>query len=98
MIPKFLKNYFWDVDIAEVDKEKNEKFIIERILEHGNKKAVNWMKKTFPKNRIKDVVRKSRRLSLRTANYWAVIFNLKRNDVLCLRRYYQKKPNLIWKY
>jgi hypothetical protein len=98
MIPQFLKKYFWDVDIAKVDKKKNDKFIIERILEYGDRKEIKWMEKTFSKSRIKDVIRKSRRLSLKSANYWAIIFNLKRDDVLCLKRYYQKKPNLIWKY
>ncbi len=98
MIPKFLKKHFWDVDISKVDKKKNAQFVIERILDYGDKKEVEWMKKNYDLDQIKNVVRNSRRLSLRSANYWAVIFDLKRDEVLYLKRYYQKKPNLIWKY
>lgn len=97
-LPKFLKKYFWDVEFSDLDKNKHSQFIIERILEYGDKEAVEWMKKGFEEKEIKKVVCKSRKLSKKSANFWHVIFNIKKSKVLCLKRLLQKKQGLIWKY
>jgi len=39
-LPEFLKKYFWDVDFSKLDKEAYSQFIIERILEYGDQKAI----------------------------------------------------------
>jgi len=41
-LPKFLKPYFWDVDFAELDYKKYPRFVLGRILEYGDKRAINW--------------------------------------------------------
>ncbi len=97
-IPQFLKKYFWDVNFSKLNKEIYASFIIERILEEGDEKAVKWMRDNFDLNQIKNVLYKSKNLSSKSANYWQFIFNLKRDKILCLRKSFQKKQRLIWKY
>ncbi len=97
-LSQFLKKYFWDVDFSKLDKEIYASFIIERILEEGDEKVVRWMRDNFDIAQIKNVLFNSKNLSPKSANYWQLIFNLKRENILCLRKSFQKKQRPIWKY
>lgn len=96
-LPQFLKKYFWDVDFNKLDKEIYASFIIERILEEGDEKAARWMRDNFDLEQIKNVLYNSKNLSLKSANYWQLILNLKREKISCLRKSFQKKQRPIWK-
>ena len=97
-LPQFLKKYFWDVDFSKLNKEIYASFVIERILEEGDEKATRWMRENFDLTQIKNVLFNSKNLSPKSANYWQLIFNLKREKILCLRKSFQKKQRIIWKY
>ncbi len=97
-MPSFLKEYFWDVDFSKLDKKKHSQFIIERILEYGNRKAVAWLKKNFELPKIKKILCDSKNLSAKSANFWHIIFGLKKNKISCLKKLSQKKHKLIWRY
>ena len=97
-IPKFLKKYFWDVEFSKLNKKSHSQFIIERILGCGDERAVRWMRNNFKLNEIKDVLCKSRRLSQKSANFWQFIFGLNRNKILCLKKSFQEKQRIFWKY
>jgi hypothetical protein len=94
-LPRFLKKYFWDVDFPKLDKKNHSQFIIERILEYGDEMAVKWMKRNFKLNEIKKVIYQSRNLSLRSANFWQFIFDLNKNDILCLKKSFREKQKTI---
>jgi predicted nuclease of restriction endonuclease-like RecB superfamily len=97
-LSQFLKKYFWDVNFSKLNEEIYASFIIERILEEGDKKAARWMRDNFDLDQIKNVLYNSKNLSPKSANYWQLIFNLKREKILCLRKSFQKKQRIIWKY
>jgi succinate dehydrogenase flavin-adding protein (antitoxin of CptAB toxin-antitoxin module) len=65
-----LKKYFWDTDFNKLDIEKNKKYILERILEMGDEKAVKWMLNNFSKGDLLKVVKTSRQLSPKSRNFW----------------------------
>ena len=98
LIPKFLKKYFWDVDFPKLDKKNYSQFIIERILEYGDERAIKWMRENFKLNQIKNVLQQSKNLSRKSANFWRFIFSLNKNKILCLRKSFQEKQKLIWRY
>ena len=98
LIPNFVKKYFWDVDLLKLDKKEHSKFIIERILEYGDKKAVEWMRGEFKLDQIKNVLQKSRNLSCKSANFWQIILGLNKDKILCLKKSFLKRQKLIWKY
>lgn len=97
-LPKFLKKYFWEVDFEKLSLKKHRYYILERILEYGEERAIRWMKKNFKKEEIVDFLLRFRTLSPKSANFWAVVFNVKREKVLCLQRYYLKIQRKHWLY
>jgi len=97
-LPKFLQSCFWDIDFEKLDFQKYPYFVIERILEYGNKKDVDWLAKNFPKDTIKKTIISSRSLSPKSANFWALVLNLDRDKVLCLKKSSVNKQNKIWPY
>ena len=41
--PAFLKQYFWDIDFDKLDIEKYPLYVVARILNYGDEKAIAWM-------------------------------------------------------
>jgi hypothetical protein len=97
-IPEFLKPLFWEVDFYKLEFPKKQDFIIRRILEYGDKKAIYWMKQNLDKNAIKDVLCKTKGLSPRSANYWAVVLGINKREVMCLQKHYLKIRRKHWPY
>ena len=97
-LPTFLKKYFWDVDFSKLQKNSHSQFIIERILEYGDENSVRWLRNNFDSREIKEVLYNSKNISPKSANFWQLIFNIKRDKILCLKKSFREKRRLIWKY
>ena len=82
-LPPFLKRYFWDVEFARMRLPERSFHIIERVLEYGDDRSLHWLKETFPREEIAQVVRESRAISRRTANLWAMFLNIPREEIRC---------------
>ena len=83
IIPSWMKIYFWDTDIDLLDIEKNEVFIIERLLNVGDEKTLSWVFKNYAKDTIRKSVATSRSLSIKTARCWQNYFKLKEEEMRC---------------
>lgn len=77
MISNKIKKYFWDVNTKELDTSKHSKYIIERLLELGDREATKWLQKSYSKDAIIETIKNSRNLSPKSRNYWEIIYNLK---------------------
>ena len=97
-LPEFLRKYFWDVEFGKIDKEKSRIYILKRILEYGDEKAVAWMRGNFKKSDIKDALVNFRGYSRKSANFWALLLNVPREEVLCLKKRSSKEQKRIWPY
>jgi len=97
-LPQFLKQYFWDVDFSKLDKKNYSQFIIERILEYGDEKAVKWLSQNFTKSEIKRTLTKRRNISPLSANYWSLILRVSKDQIPCLQKQSQKKLQETWPY
>lgn len=95
-LPAFLKRYFWDVPFAELHPRRSRTFVLERILEYGDQRAVRWMDEQFDQRAIRETVARSQRLSVRSANFWASVYNLRRPEVRCLSKRFQQKRRQHW--
>lgn len=84
MIPNNLIPFFWDVDTREFDPAAYPEYTISRILEFGDPEAVSWMRATFSEKQIRAVIRNERRLSRKSANFWALIYDIPARDVAAL--------------
>ena len=84
MIPNNLIPYFWDIETQGFDPAAYPEYSIARILELGDEESVAWMKATFAEGQIQEVVRNERRLSPKSANFWALVYDIPRQDVAAL--------------
>lgn len=85
MLPSFLTKYFWDTDATKLDMKKNEPYIIERILEYGDERAIHWMNQSIDKRRILHMLEQSRALSPKSAFFWAAALGVPKRRITCLR-------------
>lgn len=85
MIPAHLASLFWDVDLLSFDPATYPRYTIGRVLEYGDADAVAWLKASFSDDDVAQMLRGERRLSRRTANFWALIYGLPRDEVASLR-------------
>lgn len=96
--PKFLKKYFWDVEFGKLDLDNRRVYVLRRILEYGDDKAISWIQEHFRREEIKNALCNFRGYSLKTANFWAVILNIKKEKVKCLNRSFRETQKLFWPY
>jgi len=97
-LPKFLNHYFWDINTRDLDPAEHADYVIKRIMEYGNPRAVLWMLDAFPKPKMIRVLSQSRGLSPQSANFWACYFGVSRRRVLCLKKSYSARRKSHWPY
>ncbi len=97
-LPKSFKQYFWDVDFDKVDPQKSDQYVIHRLIDRGNDKAIRWLLKHYSKDLIKEVVTNRRGFSPKTANFWALLLNIDARKVVCLQKPYLKMRQELWPY
>ena len=74
---KFRQELFWDVNPNKINTKKNAQYIIERVLDFGNDKEVQWLWNFYKKELLKKVVEKSRSLMPQTKNLWMLMLKNK---------------------
>lgn len=97
-LPEFLKKYFWDTEFEKITLKKRGVYVLKRILEYGDEKAVAWMWENFGKSEIENALSNFRGYSQKSANYWALLLNVPREKVLCLKTRSTKEQKKIWPY
>jgi len=85
MIPQYLHPLFWDVNLASFNPATYPDYTIARVLEIGDEKAVKWMKENFSEADIKRVIATERRLSRKSATFWALVYGIAPEEVVALR-------------
>lgn len=95
--PKFLKEYFWDIDFQKLDENKSRLFVLKRILEYGDEKAVGWMTRNFGRDEIVKFLSFAR-IDHKSANFWAIILGIEKEKILCLQKRYLAMRKKIWPY
>ena len=78
------EGFFWDVDANSLDEKTHWFFIIERLLKFGSEKEIRLILQHFSEVQLREVIKKSRNLDRKTANYWAIHFGIEKKDVRCL--------------
>lgn len=96
-LPDFIYRYFWDIDPTQLRVSRHKVYVIERLLEYGDLSAVRWMEQQFSREEIIQVVRQSRTLSQRSANFWAKMLEIPAEDVRCLSAPFRQQYRAIWR-
>jgi hypothetical protein len=84
MVPKELAHLFWDIDLTTFDPRAYPDYTIFRVLEFGDENAIRWLRATFAEDEIRRVRRAERRLSPRSATFWALVYGIPKSEVAAL--------------
>ena len=95
-LPRSAYCYFWDIDPAQLDVSAYPRYVIERLLEYGDFPELRWLFGRFSRQEIVDVLKRSRRLSLRSATFWAQVLDVPREQIRCLSVPFRERHNQIW--
>ncbi|MGE5644990.1 MAG: DUF6922 domain-containing protein [Acidobacteriota bacterium] len=86
MVPNTLRPLFWDTNIAEFQPSAHPDYTIFRVLEYGGDDAVAWLREVFSAPEICRVIRNERRLSPKSATFWALVYGIPEADVAAFAR------------
>ena len=84
MIPRYLQTLFWDANLENFKPEDHPDYTVLRVLEYGDEEALAWLRKTFSDAEISRVLRTERRLSRKSATFWALVFRVPSQEVAAL--------------
>ena len=59
-------------------------------MKYGDEKDVQWMLKMFSKEQLVEVVKRSKNIDEKSANYWALRLGIERSGIACLNNTFQK--------
>ena len=85
VIPEYLHSLFWDVNLADFNPAAYPDYTIARVLEIGDENAVKWLKENISEADIRRVIATERRLSKKSANFWALVYGMAPEDGAALR-------------
>jgi len=97
-LPTFLHRYFWDIDATKLNTQKKPQYVIQRILEMGDPKAIYWLRKNFSKKQIKETLCQGRQISPKTGNFWSLLLGLDKKKIKCFQKGFRRTPHVIWPY
>ncbi len=86
VIPRFLKPYFWETDWSRINPRHHAVYVIERVIEYGDDRAIRWLRQNYSPAQIARVVRASRAISPNTANLWALTLRIPRSRIKCFSK------------
>ena len=77
-LPAFLRPLFWDVPLSSLDVDRHEELILGRLLEFGDRQAIGWVSRTYPRDRLAAFVRgRGQELLTRRAwGFWASLLGV----------------------
>ncbi len=90
MIPNELNALLWDTNLAEFDPVAYPDYTIFRVLEYGDVAAFEWLRNTFADGEIRRVLCSERRLSSKSATFWALVYGIPPVEVAALQE--QQSP------
>ena len=92
-----IKHYFWDVDTSQTEVT-NPQWIIARLLDKGDEVAIRWVQDSFSIEEIRNTLKNSRDLSLKSASFWARIYKVPFSEVKCFQEPYRSQRATLWPY
>ncbi len=70
-MPSNIAQYFWGDNLKQLNVNKNQKYIIQTLLESGNSDALRWLFSTIDRQTIKNFL-PALRLSEKSAHFWNI--------------------------
>ena len=87
------KTLFWDVNPQALDYKKDANFIVERVLNFGDEKDYQTIKKIYGIKKIKEISKGVNYNNKKNINFWGNIFNISPKLFKCTRKFSKKEQN-----
>jgi hypothetical protein len=97
-IPEEFYSLFWDVDLKAVNPAKKPYFVIQRMLDRGNTRAVRWVEANFGKDKIRETFKNLRDFRPKVGLFWSLVLNIDPKEMLCLQPSYRTRRKTVWPY
>lgn len=94
--PNIKKRVFWDVDVNELDFEKDRFYIIEKVMNYGVWSDFLELLKFYGKDTIKNEIIKSSYLKKDVLAFICLYFDLQPNQFECYNR--RQSNDLRWNF
>ena len=96
LLEQLNKVYFWDIDPDNLDEIASKNLIIERVMNYGNLREIQLVKKHYGDKEIIETVCRFRYIDAKTLHFLSLFFNIPKNRFKC----YSEKPliNQHWSY
>ncbi|MEO7216198.1 hypothetical protein [Mucilaginibacter sp.] len=85
--PILSKQAFWDVDMDNIDYERNARFVVEKVIERGKSKDFDNLLQFYGFDKVGRLALQANWLSDISINFCCILFDLKPTDFKC----YEKK-------
>ncbi len=96
-IRKDLKpEYFWDVNIDDLDVNASKRLIIERIFSYGTLEEINKIIDCYGKEDVINRLTELNYLDRKTLNFVSKLFNIPQKSFKCLKR--KQSHHQHWNY
>jgi hypothetical protein len=77
----FSQYLFWDTPVESIDKKRNKRYIVERVVTRGFLQDFYLLTKMYSAEEIKEALRKSKELDPKTVNFCSYYFNLPKSEM-----------------
>ena len=84
MVPNTLQSLFWDTNVSTFQLLAYPDYTILRVLELGDDQAIAWLREIFSTTEIRRVIQTERRLSPKSATFWALVYGIPEAEVAAL--------------
>jgi hypothetical protein len=95
-IPYGLYAFFWDVKPEKLNPVTDYVYILERLMEYGDDKAFRWIMNTYDDHQRIEVLKKSRKLSRKTATFWSNYYRVPKEEIRCFSKSFPATGDVFW--
>ena len=77
-IPSAVRACLWSYDVDKLDIWQDKERIITNVLNYGTTEATDWLRRTYSREEIAEVLRNPRpgEWDKKSLNYWALIYDV----------------------
>lgn len=97
LLDSLRKTLFWDVDMQKLDPQENAPLIIGRVLDFGNLKEWQIIKRWYGEAEIARVARTHTFADPRSMHFWSRILSVSLEELTCTKKPLRKTPNAFLK-
>lgn len=90
-IPGYVMKIMWEND-GKVGEHGSDS-MVERVLELGDDRQVSWVLANYSRERIVAIVKQSKKVSAKSANYWAKYLEIPEENIECLRKHWPNRQD-----